>query len=330
MKFLLIAGLSVLAILVIAIGAALAFGGPGQPPTLASIGAPFKQVDFSNLPELHSYRARDGVLLGFRQYAPPAAVRGSAVLVHGSSASSASMHPLAQRLAAAGFEVFALDIRGHGASGTKGQIAYNGQLEDDLEDFVKSRTLAKPSTLVGLSAGGGFTLRFAGSTRQDLFSSYLLLSPYLRYDAPTFRQGGSEWARVGIPRFLVLSLLDGLGLKLFQDLPVTRFALSPEDQSRLTPWYSYRLNRNFGPHDDFRADIRQARLPMALVVGAADELFVPEQFGPVFEAAGKPIPVRVVPGVGHVTVILAPEAIQATLESLQGLQGPHRAPEAPR
>jgi len=321
MKYLFIVGLSVLVLLVLAFGAALAFGGPGQPPALASIGAPFKKVDFSSLPSLGTYRARDGATLGFRRYGPPAAIRGSVVLVHGSSASSASMHPLAQKLAAAGFEVLTLDIRGHGVSGTKGQIAYIGQLEDDLEDFVKSRTLARPATLVGLSAGGGFALRFAGSDRQDLFASYLLLSPYIRYDAPTQRPDAAEWARVGIPRFLALTLLERTGLRIFQTLPVIRFALSPEDQARLTPWYSYRLNRNFQPHDDYLADIRQSRRPMALVVGTADELFRPDQFEPLFRSAGKPIPVRQVPGVGHVTVILEPEAIQAALESLEGLQG---------
>ena len=320
MKLLLIIGLSVLALLLLAFGAALAFGGPGQPSTMASIGDPFKTADFSSLPSLERYRARDGAQLGFRHYAPPGVIRGSAILIHGSSASSVSMHPLARGLAAAGFEVFTLDIRGHGDSGPKGQIAYIGQLEDDLEDFAKSRVLAQPSTLVGLSAGGGFALRFAGSARQDLFSSYLLLSPYLRYDAPTFRQGGPEWAQVGIPRFLALRLLDGVGLRIFQGLPVTRFALSPEDQARLTPWYGFRLNRNFQPHDDYQADIRQARRPMALVVGTADELFQADQFENVFRSAGKPIPVRLVPGVGHVTLILAPEAIQATVETLECLQ----------
>ena len=59
------------------------------------------------------------------------------------------MHVLAKAFSEAGYAAYALDMRGHGASGTKGKIAYVGQLEDDLESFVKAVPLARPSTLVG-------------------------------------------------------------------------------------------------------------------------------------------------------------------------------------
>ena len=121
------------------------------------------------------FTARDGTKLAFRAYpAAGGAVKGSVVLLHGSSASSSSMHLMAKGIAAAGYAAYTLDIRGHGKSGTKGHIVYIGQLEDDLEDFVHSTKLAQPSTLAGFSSGGGFVLRFAGSPRQELFSNYLL------------------------------------------------------------------------------------------------------------------------------------------------------------
>jgi alpha-beta hydrolase superfamily lysophospholipase len=111
------------------------------------------------------------------------------------------MHVMAKAFAAAGYTGYALDIRGHGGSGTRGHIAYVGQLEDDLEDFVSSVKPDKPATLVGFSSGGGFVLRFAGSTRQKLFSSYLLLSPFISQEAPTYRPNSGGWVSVGIPRF---------------------------------------------------------------------------------------------------------------------------------
>ena len=37
----------------------------------------------------------------------------------------------------AGCETYAVDIRGHGGSGTRGDITYIGQLEDDLADLVR-------------------------------------------------------------------------------------------------------------------------------------------------------------------------------------------------
>ncbi len=47
---------------------ALLFGGPGPVPAMASINDPFKRVDFSDLPALSRFAARDGASLGYRAY----------------------------------------------------------------------------------------------------------------------------------------------------------------------------------------------------------------------------------------------------------------------
>jgi alpha-beta hydrolase superfamily lysophospholipase len=208
------------------LSAATVFGGPSTPKPMASINHPFKDIDFSDLPPLLKYRAQNGAALAYRQYAPTAGtLKGSVVLVHGSSASSNSMHVIARALAVAGYEAFALDIRGHGASGPKGTIAYTGQLEDDVESFVKSASLARPSTLAGFSSGGGFVLRYAGSRRQEDFQNYLLLSPFLSPQAPNFRPGSGGWVIVGIPRVIALTFQNRIGVRAFNDLPVVGFAL---------------------------------------------------------------------------------------------------------
>ena len=144
MKRLFVSILIVVAALVTALGVAIALGGPGKaPPPMSSISDPFRNMDFSDLPEARYVTARDGTKLAFRTYpAASGAVKGSVVLVHGSSASSSSMHVMAKGFAAAGYAAYTLDIRGHGKSGTKGHIAYIGPLEDDLEDFVHSAKLA--------------------------------------------------------------------------------------------------------------------------------------------------------------------------------------------
>ena len=76
--------------------------------------------------------------LGFRHYGPDGTPTGRvAIVIHGSSGSSGgTIHALSQALAAHGVETWAVDIRGHGTSGTRGDIGYVGQLEDDLADFV--------------------------------------------------------------------------------------------------------------------------------------------------------------------------------------------------
>ncbi len=147
--------------LVVAIfGIAIIFGGPRTPHPMGSIIDPFSSVDFSDLPQLSRFTARDGTKLAYRSYAlaTSAPGEGSVVLIHGSSATSSSMHPMAKELSAAGFTTYALDIRGHGGSGDKGQIGYIGQLEDDLTDFMRAVSPPAPVTLAGFSSGGGFAL----------------------------------------------------------------------------------------------------------------------------------------------------------------------------
>ena len=68
------------------------------------------------------------------------------MLLHGSGASSDSMHPLAQALSKANYTVYAMDMRGHGTTNAKGDIAYIGQLENDLKDFMNVVDPTTPST----------------------------------------------------------------------------------------------------------------------------------------------------------------------------------------
>ena len=236
MKRFLITILVIVAVLVAAFGLAIALGGPSEPAPMSSINDPFKNVDFSDLPELSHFPARDGAKVSFRAYpAAGDAIKGSVVLVHGSSASDSSMHVMAKGFAAAGYAAYALDIEGHGQSGAKGHIAYIGQLEDDIEDFVHAVKLAQPSTLVGFSLGGGFVLRFAGSARQKLFSNYLLLSPFISQDAATSRPSSGGWATVGVPRIIAIAVLDGFGIHAFNDLPVMKFAVTEEQSFSHAP-----------------------------------------------------------------------------------------------
>ena len=134
--FLLISS-AIIALAIVIFALAMWLGGPGAAPTMPSFNDPFNSVDFSHMPALKDYQGADGVKLFYREYAPQGDnKKGSAALVHGSTASSSSMHPMAQALAAAGVHVYALDIRGHGASGVKGHIDYIGQLESDMKAFV--------------------------------------------------------------------------------------------------------------------------------------------------------------------------------------------------
>ena len=321
MKRFLITILIVVAVLVAALGLAIALGGPDKVlPPMSSISDPFKNVDFSDLPELSYFTAREGAKLAFRAY--PAAgggIKGSVVLVHGSSATSSSMHLMAKGFAAAGYAAYALDVRGHGKSGSKGHIAYVGQLEDDTADFVHSTKLAQPSTLTGFSSGGGFVLRFAGSLRQDLFSNYLLLSPWISQDAATLRPGNGGWATVGVPRIIAIAVLNAFRVHAFDDLPVVRFALDERDKDLLTPQYSFALAQNFRPERDYQANIRAIRQTVRVLVGQNDDVSYADRFAAVFKTAGKDVPVIVLPGIDHISLTLDPVAVQAAIAAVESM-----------
>jgi non-heme chloroperoxidase len=309
--------------LVVAIFAlAIIFGGPGRPHPMGSIIDPFSSVDFSELPQLSMFTARDGTKLAYRSYAPATSAPsgGSVVLIHGSSATSSSMHPMAKALSAAGFATYALDIRGHGGSGRKGQIGYIGQLEDDLSDFMKAVSPTPPVTLAGFSSGGGFAVRFAGRNRQDLFQSYLLLAPFFSQDAPTARPGSGGWASVGVPRIIALATLNGFGIRTFNSLRVLRFAVSENTKAILTPEYSYALETNFRPHRDYLADLRNMHQPFRILIGEDDEVYYPDRFAEVLRQAGKDVPVTVVPAVDHIHLILSPLAFEKAVEAVKSLR----------
>lgn len=299
-----------------ALAAAIAFGGPAEPAPMASINVSFKDVDFSDLPPpRRDVRARDGTALVYRLY-PAAGVgapRGSVVLVHGSSARGSSMHVLAKAYAQAGWQAYALDMRGHGDTGPRGVIDYLGQLDDDLQDFMTQTRPPRPATLAGFSAGGGFALRFAAGPTQHLFDRYLLLSPFISQDAATYRPDSGGWVQVGLPRIVALSVLDRAGLTWFQDLPVTRFALDQAARPLLTPQYSYALALNFRPRLDYRAEIQAAGQPMRVVAGQADEAFRADRFAQVFKEAGREVAVDVLPGIDHVGLTLESRAVAAVV-----------------
>ncbi|MFN3439207.1 MAG: alpha/beta hydrolase [Acidovorax sp.] len=315
--------ISVLAIavsgVIVGCAAAVAWGGPKDIPPLASINNPFRDVDYSKVPKVQRYTARDGTSLAWYGYTPaPSATTAPArrvVLVHGSSARGQSMHVLAQALAAEGFAVAALDMRGHGESGVRGQAAYVGQMEDDVEDFLRAVPHTGPQTLMGFSAGGGFALRFAGDARQDLFDRYVLLSPFVHHNAPTSRPDSGGWASVGLPRIVALTVLNQIGISRWNDLPVLRFALNDVARSLLTPSYSYTVATNFRPHNDYQNDIRNARGTICIVAGQDDELFYADRFTDLFSQAGKPVPVTLVPGVNHMGLTLDDVAVQAVAQA---------------
>ena len=269
--------LAVMGLGAVALGALLAFP-VSPPPPLESIRAGALAIDRSGLPDLSHFQARDGSLLTYRVY--PAAngdKKNIAILIYGSGGHSTGMNGIAKKLAAENSLVVVPDIRGHGASGTRGDIGYCGQLDDDLDDLVtelRRQYLTGHFALLGFSSGGGFALRAAVGNLSAAFTRLVLVSPYLGYDAPSTRSPGdlATWANADVPRFIALGLLRRFDLRCCEALPVIAFAVSPGSEKYVTSRYSYRLLTNFGAPADLSAAFRQLKIPTTIIAGGADEL----------------------------------------------------------
>lgn len=308
--------LGIILVIVLVFTLAITLSTPKSPPVMESIAAPFRTMDFKTLPPVSHYSARDGAKLAYRSY-PVANAKQKVVLIHGSSAGSSSMHILAEYLQRNDLNVYALDMRGHGESGRRGDINYVGQLEDDLEDFVNRLFKGENNlTLIGLSSGGGFVLRFAGSDRQQLFNRYIALAPFIRYDAPTTRPNNGEWASASIPRIIAITILGPAGQKWLGHLPVIAFGINPQTTRYQTAMYSYRLWSNFGLHYDYNADLKAIKQPLTVIVGDKDELFYPQKYLSVFAQVQPHAEIQIVPGVGHITLTTEPIGLAMIAEAV--------------
>jgi alpha-beta hydrolase superfamily lysophospholipase len=304
---------------------------PPPPPSLDPEARAVMQLP---APPAQRYRARDGAELAYRAFTPatdgPAPV--VAVLVHGSAGSSLNMTALGGALAGAGVPAFAPDIRGQGLSGRRGDIDYVGQLEDDLADFLKVVRARYPTArlaLVGHSSGGGFALRVAGEPLGRAFDRFVLVAPVLGRLAPS-TNASAGWARPDLPKILMLSGLNRLGVTAFNGERVIAFNLPPDTAGLgLTRGWSYRMADNFGPHGQmqlfgepaYRCDAARAAAPVTVVAGSADALFYADRYAEAFQGLARPPNVQIAPGVSHMGAVSDPRAVRLIVAAVQAAGG---------
>ncbi len=312
MRFVVILFVVVILLVLATMAGILAFDAPQAPPAMASVEHAFDRVDLRQAPAIRHFTARDGTSLVFRAY--PGHTRETIVLVHGSSGTSVSMHPLASALNARGGTVYALGMRGHDGTGHSGDIDYIGQLDDDIVDFMKRlepRVTGERRTLLGFSSGGGFVLRFAGGANARLFDRFILVSPQLPADSPVMRPNAGGWVAVAIPRIVVLKTLTRFGVGVFGGLHVLAFAVPPEKYNVQTPFYSFRMLENFGPRQDYLADLKNAPGRVSLLAGAEDEIFYSDRYAALLKPVRPDLRITIVPGMGHMDMTLKPAALAA-------------------
>lgn len=280
-----------------------------------------KNSNSSLLGEKQWIKARDGSRIFGRVYYSEN--KDVLILIHGSGSESRYLAGLARSMAEAKIAtVLTPDLRGHGESdGRRGDIDYIGQLENDTEDLIKyskQELGARKIMLAGHSSGGGFVLRFIGNPENTKVDKAIMLAPYLGYDAPTVKPNSGGWVAVALKRIVGLSMLNYLGIRTLNDLPVLFFN-RPEayDDKLQVPSYSFRMTINFTPKD-YREDIKRIDTPCLVLVGEQDESFYPEQFQPAFEPAKRFVKTEIVDSTRHLDLVTRPETFKRIEEWLKG------------
>jgi non-heme chloroperoxidase len=276
--------------------------------------------DSSTLVERY-YTARDGSELFYRYL--PGDTNTALVLLHGSGSEGRYLMPLATKLnSSTGISVVIPDLRGHGRSALPkiGDIDYLGQYVDDLEDlnsYLRAETEDSTIILGGHSSGGGLAIKY-GAEGQLPFDRYLLLTPYLGYQAPTVRPDSGGWIQVSTRRYAGLSMFNNVGVTLFNGLPVMFFNRPAEFADPLqADSYSYRLNESFSPQD-YSANLEANKKPILVLVGTEDEAFYPSEFKPTFNKYAPDADVHLVPGAKHLDLPaskVAVDSIESWLEN---------------
>lgn len=291
-----------------------------KPEPFGTITDPFAEVDFGALAPLQFTDARDGVGIAYRRY-NAVEPRAAALALHGSSADSQSMMPLAQALAERGITTYTIDIRGHGATGLRGDVAHVGQPSEDVEDFIafmREEDPRLPISLIGFSSGGGLALNAAGQGHAPGIAELILVSPMLGVNAaPSSAENPNApeepWAHPDIPRIIGLSILNGFGIHALDHMPVIVFAAG--DAPNLTPVYSHRLLKSMNPQD---ADALFANVEasVTLLAGTEDEVFASQTYEETLHNVLPNAEVTLLPGIGHVGMTLEPAALEAIADAV--------------
>ena len=280
--------------------------------------------DYSSLPELKSFTARDGTQLAYRHYSSDS--DKIVILLHGGGWHSRYFLPLAEFISSEGLaQVYTPDLRGHGLTPKRrGDVDYIGQLEDDLADLIAIIQKDNPKSMLivgGHSSGGGLAIRFAGSQYGQKAYAYMLMSPFLKYNAPTTRLNSGGFAMPYTGRIIGLVMLNNIGIRWFNYLTVMKFNMPERARDGTeTLSYSYRLTTAYAPRD-YEKDLSAITQPLFVVAGTEDEIMIYCQYEPVISQYTA-VQVKLLQGVTHMGLVVSPEVRPVIKEWMEGLGEP--------
>jgi alpha-beta hydrolase superfamily lysophospholipase len=160
-------------------------------------------------PKEESFDSTKGAKIFLRSWQPAGAPRAVVVLCHGFKSHGGQYLWSADQLAAAGYAVYALDLRGRGnSSGERFYVEHVDEYVDDVAATIriaKQRAPGLPVFLLGHSAGGVISCTYALDHQSEL-AGLICESFAFRVPAPQFALNAIKGLSRIAPRLRILDL----------------------------------------------------------------------------------------------------------------------------
>lgn len=231
------------------------------------------------------FQSRDGTQLHERVWPAQGTPRATVVIVHGYGEHIGRYDETARALAAAGMVVHGIDLRGHGQSGgTRGHCERFDEFLDDVDgEVARARGDGLPLFLLGHSFGGLIAAHYA-IRHPDAVAGLVLTSPYwkLAMPQPAVKLWAGRLISKVAPTLAMPMGLKGSDVSRDPDIQAA-YDVDPLNNKKATVrWFT-------------EAEAAQAllweragelRVPLLLIVGAADKVASAPHAEALFERIG--------------------------------------------
>jgi len=221
-----------------------------------------------------SFSGVGGLNIFFRSWHPDGKPRAVLVIVHGFNSHSGQYLWAADRFAASGYAVYALDQRGRGKS--EGDRFYVEKVEDYVDDvatfvaLAKSREPRLPVFVLGHSAGGVISCVYTLDHQREI-DGLICESFALKVPAPELLLKTVKWLAGRFPRLPVLKLPNtgfSRDAKVVESMNKDPL-IAKEIQPAITVAAMLRANERL------ESEFPRIRLPVLILHGAADTVTLP-------------------------------------------------------
>jgi len=260
------------------------------------------------------FRSRDGLDLFFRHWRPEQTGVGTFLVLHGLGEHSGRYSEFAASAVERGFEVYAMDHRGHGRSGGKrGHVDRFEQFVEDIRTFwLRFGSESEAATfLVGQSLGALIGLHYAHRYAEDLAGTVFCSGAFgLPERLPRFKVALGRFLRRFAPALTLSSNLDTECISADKEV-IDEYLDDPYVHDRVSLSFFFEFEKAIQAAPQIADDLK---LPALFLVGTEDCLVPLEGNRKLYERWSGPKEWKALEGQKH--DLFHGTAAQATFDAI--------------